>query len=83
MEYRYMEFKTEKGDSLYSEVFDTCLTPAGYKELWDSVGPPLRILPMYLNRRFNVTYHFDSIFSPFNENDKIKGLVIQKMELIR
>src|SRR5665213_3391424 len=66
MEYRYMEFKTDKGDSLYSEVFDTCFTPAGYKELWDSVGPPLKILPKYLNKKFNVTYRMDSIFSPFN-----------------
>ncbi|HTA82394.1 MAG TPA: hypothetical protein VK783_05670 [Bacteroidia bacterium] len=83
MEYKYLQFKTAKGETTYSNEFDTCLTPKGYAWLWDTGGPPSRLVPAFVNQRFNVTFYIDSIFSPENENIKIKGMVIEKMELIK
>ena len=83
MEYRYMEFKTEKGDTIYANEFDTCLTEKGYVQLWDTGGPPTRIIPAYLNKKYRVTYQMLAIPGPNSDDATVQGLSISKMELIK
>jgi|GEM_PF-7121148 hypothetical protein len=83
MEYRYMQFTTAKGDSIFATVFDTCLTPTGYVTVWDTGGPPQRIAPAFLNKQYNITYSKDSLPDPNNMDKMVFGLIIQKMELLK
>jgi hypothetical protein len=83
MEYHFLEFKSAKGDSIYSLVIDTCLTPTGYRELWDTGGPPDRISPQLLNKHFKLWYTMLHIPGPYSDDQTLYGLKIRKMELIK
>jgi hypothetical protein len=83
MEYRYMEFINTKGDSVYAYEYDSCITANGYQQLWDTVGPPRKIAPQMLNKKYKVTYSSDSIPNPFNQDQAIMGMTITKMELLK
>lgn len=78
-----MEFTNTKGDSVYAYEYDSCLTNSGYQQLWDTVGPPRKIAPQMLNRKFKLTYSSDSIPNPFNQDQTIMGMTITKMELLK
>ncbi|MGP8215474.1 MAG: hypothetical protein ACLQQ4_07920 [Bacteroidia bacterium] len=83
MEYRYMQFTNAKGDSLYANEFDSCLTTSGYQELWDTGGPPVKLKPQFLNKKFNVTYTLVTMPDPFTDDKTVYGLMINKMEVVR
>lgn len=83
MEYRYMLFKTPKGDTLCAKVIDTCLTPAGYKNIWTTDGPPVYIQPQYMNKTYKVTYTPLTDKTIYAQGQPPYNMDIKKMELVK
>jgi hypothetical protein len=83
MEYRFMLFKTPSGDTLCAKPIDTCLTPTGYQNVWDSDGPPVYILAQYQNKTFTVTYTPLTDTTIYAQGQPPYQMDIKKLELLK
>lgn len=83
MEYRFMLFKTHRGDTLCAPIHDSCLTPAGMQYVWDSVGPPINLLPQYTNKLYKVTYTPSTDTTIYAQGQPRYNINIVKMEMVK